>query len=255
MPIMHRVAGIACLLAWAMPPTVAAGQDGLVAVCGDGAGHVGAQGLVADCTPLPDPSLAELYRRLATGAHYEYRDLDAIVVVRPDTDARWHFHTGDDEILMAVRYRSQASLAGARTLVAAYCDEAAVDCRLRAARVLDAWPPVLAPFPPHEFLDARLRDDPATDMSACSVAPACREPMPPRYPGEARSQCIGGVAVVLAYADRDGCVCDVKIERSSRNRGLDRAAIDAVRQWRMSQGAGKVLRIPVEFDPLCKPAR
>ena len=48
---------------------------------------------------------------------------------------------------------------------------------------------------------------------------------------------------------------DVKVEKSSRNRNLDRAAMDAARKWRFNPGlrngvkVGGDVRVPVNFNP------
>ena len=50
-------------------------------------------------------------------------------------------------------------------------------------------------------------------------------------------------------------VLDVKVEKSSRNRNLDRAAMDAARKWRFNPGlrngvkVGGDVRVPVNFTP------
>ena len=78
---------------------------------------------------------------------------------------------------------------------------------------------------------------------------------PPRYPSQELRQGIGGMVMLLVTIDASGNVLDVKIEKSSRNRNLDRAAMDAARKWRFNPGlrngvkVGGDVRVPVNFTP------
>lgn len=66
-------------------------------------------------------------------------------------------------------------------------------------------------------------------------------PNPIYPPGEARDGIVGQVLIRLEY-NKCGDAVDVTIQKSSRNRNLDRAALDATRHWRIA--------IPVEtIDP------
>ncbi len=56
----------------------------------------------------------------------------------------------------------------------------------------------------------------------------------PVYPELARKAEIEGTVVVSALVDTDGKVIDVKILKSSGNAELDRAAVQAARQWLFS---------------------
>jgi len=64
---------------------------------------------------------------------------------------------------------------------------------------------------------------------------------------------VTGVVVLLVTVNAAGEPTDVKVEKSSHNRNLDRAAIDAARKWRFNPGkrnganVGDVVRVPVEF--------
>jgi protein TonB len=55
--------------------------------------------------------------------------------------------------------------------------------------------------------------------------------------------------------DANGNVLDVAVERSSRNRNLDRAAMEAARKWKFNAGLrngqaiGGVVLVPVKFNP------
>jgi protein TonB len=61
--------------------------------------------------------------------------------------------------------------------------------------------------------------------------------------------------VLRVTIDASGNVLNVSIERSSRNRNLDRSAMDAARRWKFNPGmrngqkvGGDVL-VPVDFIP------
>ncbi len=77
---------------------------------------------------------------------------------------------------------------------------------------------------------------------------------PPEYPPEEMSEGISGVVVLFVTVNADGEPIDVKVDQSSNNRKLDRAAIEAARRWRFNPGTrnsakiGGVVRIPVEFN-------
>ncbi|MGY0650357.1 energy transducer TonB [Luteimonas sp. A537] len=93
---------------------------------------------------------------------------------------------------------------------------------------------------------------PGTNLGA-SVDPASRNMRPPRYPPEAARAGIGGVVMLLIDLDASGNVTHISIERSSHDRNLDRAAIEAVRHWRFNPAiedgvpvAARV-RVPVKF--------
>ena len=57
--------------------------------------------------------------------------------------------------------------------------------------------------------------------------------------------------------DAAGAVLDVAVEKSSRNRNLDRSAMDAARRWRFNAGmrngqsVGGAVLVPVNFTPPC----
>ncbi|HET6457236.1 MAG TPA: energy transducer TonB, partial [Armatimonadota bacterium] len=86
-----------------------------------------------------------------------------------------------------------------------------------------------------------------------SRAPSVAKQMKPIYPQDARDDGIEGTAVVLALIDPEGKVTDTRLEKSSGDRRLDRAAVDAVRKWTynpcLKDGAPvkSSVRIRVEF--------
>ena len=76
---------------------------------------------------------------------------------------------------------------------------------------------------------------------------------PPKYPPAAARAGIQGTVILIIDVDANGNVTNVSVEKSSRNRDLDRAAMDAARKWRFNPGqsngqrsAGRV-RVPVDF--------
>uniref|UniRef100_UPI002FE39062 energy transducer TonB n=1 Tax=Silanimonas lenta TaxID=265429 RepID=UPI002FE39062 len=80
---------------------------------------------------------------------------------------------------------------------------------------------------------------------------------PPRYPPQEARRCIGGEVLLRVTIDAQGNVLEVDVERTSRNRNLDRAAMDAARRWtfkaglRNGQPVGGAVLVPVNFNPPC----
>lgn len=91
-----------------------------------------------------------------------------------------------------------------------------------------------------------IPDSENSEPIACSKAP----PMYPPY--EARLGIQGTTAVIVSIAT-SGAVLNVEVEESSGSRNLDRAAVQAVRQWRFSpeikdgKRVASRVRIPVTF--------
>lgn len=75
----------------------------------------------------------------------------------------------------------------------------------------------------------------------------------PVYPPAAARSREEGTVVVLAQVGADGRPTDVSVETRSRSRDLDRAAVDAVRNWtfepaiRNGRPAASAVRVPVDF--------
>src|SRR5476649_575402 len=88
--------------------------------------------------------------------------------------------------------------------------------------------------------DSDLRYDPAFQAK-------------PIYPGFDAVYGVEGVAVVMALVKPDGRVAGIKVEESTGDRELDRAAINAVNQWRFfpqrknGVAVAGYARIPVNF--------
>lgn len=55
----------------------------------------------------------------------------------------------------------------------------------------------------------------------------------PNYPLGARRQGLTGRTVMLAHVDASGWICSVRLAQSSGDNSIDRAALDAVRLWRI----------------------
>lgn len=77
---------------------------------------------------------------------------------------------------------------------------------------------------------------------------------PPRYPPAAARAGIEGSVVLTIDVDGAGSVTNVAVEKSSRNRDLDRAAMDAARSWKFNPSivdgrptAGRI-SVPVDFS-------
>jgi protein TonB len=87
-----------------------------------------------------------------------------------------------------------------------------------------------------------------------SVDPSSRAMNPPQYPPSAVRSGIEGTVVLVISIDAKGNVLDVEVEKSSRNRDLDRAAITAARKWRFSPqiengvAVPSRVRVPVDFN-------
>ena len=108
-------------------------------------------------------------------------------------------------------------------------------------------PPAPPPAPP---------SPPAPAQSiGSSVDASSRALNPPRYPPTEARQGVGGTVVLVISIDAQGNVLDVSVEKSSRNRNLDRAAMDAARKWRFNPevrdgvAVASRVRVPVDFVP------
>ena len=107
-----------------------------------------------------------------------------------------------------------------------------------------AAPPPSPPSPPAAVADI-----------GSSVDPSSKRLNPPKYPPTEARQGVGGTVVLIITIDGQGNVLNVEVEKSSRNRNLDRAAMEAARKWKfnpeMRNGAGvqSRVRVPVDFVP------
>ncbi len=135
--------------------------------------------------------------------------------------------------------------------------------------IVDAPPPKPSPVPPPpqapvvDVPEPRPNDivtppsppsppAPPTSIEA-SVDISSKAMNPPRYPPAAFRAGIQGEVILIIDVDANGDVTNVTVEKSSRNRDLDRAAMEAARKWRFNaaesggkKAAGRV-RVPVNF--------
>ncbi|TBX00826.1 peptidase S41 [Xanthomonas citri pv. aurantifolii] len=93
---------------------------------------------------------------------------------------------------------------------------------------------------------------PPSDIGA-SVDISSKNMNPPKYPPAAFRAGVQGEVILIVDVDASGNVTNVSVEKSSRNRDLDRAAMDAARKWKFNastvngqKAAGRV-RVPVNF--------
>ncbi|HRN62722.1 MAG TPA: energy transducer TonB, partial [Luteimonas sp.] len=109
--------------------------------------------------------------------------------------------------------------------------------------------PVATPAPP----PAPPAPPQATPDIGASVDISSKNMNPPQYPPAAARAGIEGTVVLIIDVDANGNVTDVAVEKSSRNRDLDRAAMQAARRWSFrpsivnGQPAAGRVRVPVDF--------
>ncbi|MCR6664156.1 MAG: energy transducer TonB [Luteimonas sp.] len=105
-------------------------------------------------------------------------------------------------------------------------------------------PPPSPPAPPSS----------SPDIAGGDVDASTRSQFPIAYPPAAARAGITGTVVVQVTYDAQGRITDAKIFRSSRNRDLDRAALQGVRRWtvnpgrRNGQAVGGVANVTVDFN-------
>ena len=104
-------------------------------------------------------------------------------------------------------------------------------------------PPPAPPAPPVAVADI-----------GASVDISSKNMNPPKYPPAAMRAGIEGTVILIIDVDANGNVTNVSVETSSRNRDLDRAAMQAARGWRFNAATangkpapGRV-RVPVDFN-------
>ena len=135
--------------------------------------------------------------------------------------------------------------------------------------IIEPPPPPPPPPPPEEppvvFDDPSPVDTPApppappappqaTPDIAGSIDTSSKAMNPPQYPPAALRAGIEGTVYLIVDVDANGNVTNVTVEKSSRNRDLDRAAMQAARKWRFNpavingQKAASRVRVPVDFN-------
>lgn len=141
---------------------------------------------------------------------------------------------------------------------------------LLSQRDAEPLPPTETSAPLGEVDDLRATDAPATrpgDRRPAEPRAPARPVQPvladrdatvsnriePEYPIAAARARDEGTVLVTAQVGADGKPIDVSVTRSSRSRELDRAAIEAVRQWtfepavRNGEAVASTVQVPVEF--------
>ena len=105
-----------------------------------------------------------------------------------------------------------------------------------------------APPPPEDIAPAERPTAGATRMPVPLETPA------PRYPSQALRRGETGTVMVRIHLGADGVPTGATVERSSRSRALDRAALDAVQRWRFRPAQdesgpipGSVV-VPIDFQ-------
>lgn len=87
------------------------------------------------------------------------------------------------------------------------------------------------PTPPTQPITYNPQPTTPSPPKGESRPPSVAKQTKPVYPADAREDGVEGVSVVLAQLDPDGKVTGTRLEKSSGDRRLDRAALDAVREW------------------------
>ena len=110
-----------------------------------------------------------------------------------------------------------------------------------------------APAPPSQRV-RRPTADPlrspghAGPVSLGSIKPTLISAPRPEYPYEARRRHLTGAGAALVTVDStSGFTLDVRMEQSTGDPILDRAAVSAFKRWRFKAGAPSKVRIPVVF--------
>lgn len=217
---------------------------------------------VAVCANRKETTIASLYEDVASGEHYEARELSALIVARRDEPLnQWRFIASEGTLIVAafmkatpassLRPPSGPPLSSTdKVRIEIYCsDNNSTLCQSFTNAIMlkdrDAAPPDLSGA---SGRNAVIVTGPRIDPLSCIHASACLNPSAARiaFPKQSEASCDVGMAIVLAYADRQGCVCDVRIEQTSHSQSLDQSVLDAVTKWKLP-GTGSVTRIPVDF--------
>jgi protein TonB len=104
-----------------------------------------------------------------------------------------------------------------------------------------------APPPPSPSPDV------VAEASTVSSPPTAISSPPPAYPGDAFRNGESGTVLLRAHVDDHGLVYAVDLVESSRSRSLDRAASEAVRNWRFrpaqrdGHAVSGTVQVPIAF--------
>lgn len=119
--------------------------------------------------------------------------------------------------------------------------------------VLDEPTPMSIPGPPPGPPAPPIAAPVAPANYGASEDPSYRQNRPPKYPGKAARAGDEGEVVLRVLVGPDGAPLKVEIEKSSRSRDLDRAAIEAVKTWRFNpamkngQAVQDWVLVPINF--------
>lgn len=116
-----------------------------------------------------------------------------------------------------------------------------------------------APHPPVPRAVEPVREAAPNAPAQVAMAPGA-DPVPlstpaPRYPADALRNQESGTVLLRVDVGADGVPTQVQVAKSSRSRSLDRAASEAVRQWRFrpaqrnGQAVPGSVQVPVAFNP------
>src|SRR5262249_40306223 len=105
------------------------------------------------------------------------------------------------------------------------------------------------------FLIVILSEMPFASSQTTSSSPATQKPKeyalyapPPKYPKDAKGRRpAGSGTVVMEIDEKTGWVKSAKMEKSTGNKLLDDAALQAFSQWRFKPGTVRHVRTPVTF--------
>ena len=112
-------------------------------------------------------------------------------------------------------------------------------------------------IPPHVHSHAVPSDEHSTGATAAAAVKASAEYYnnpPPRYPESARRLRQTGVVRLLVTVDASGFVSSIAVAESSGFEQLDRAALQAVRQWRFKPASlagvsiASQVEVPIRFE-------
>lgn len=123
------------------------------------------------------------------------------------------------------------------------------------AELVETLPPLDAPLPDAiETLPAAAEPVQGTLAPGALAVPIDGQTPAPRYPVAAMRAGESGTVMVRVEVGADGVPVGIGIEQSSHSRELDRAAMEAVRQWRFNpaqqdgQPVPSTLVIPIDFN-------
>lgn len=135
--------------------------------------------------------------------------------------------------------------------VVAFCEDDGTNCRSMLRLLAQVQAP--DPFTPFAS-DSHKQWREIVARESC--APGAIDMPVPRYPSAAVRKGIGGTTQLYVLMNPCGEARGVWIAASSGNRDLDRAAVDRVRQWRMTPTAklaalhqGGLVTVPIRFVP------